>query len=259
MTDIAKRVAPKLDLRERLSAQPLNADVLAAEVKKAIAMHNETVAASNSFHSLFCERCKGGQDPNDLYEQDLLRAMLLFSCSGLDATLKQLVRDGLERVISRDVGAQRQFAKYIERRLKRGAGDEAERSQLGQLNLDYALLAGFLASPDPRIESIRSLTVSLTSDSLQSRDQLLKVAAHFALTRDDILAADEVTKEAFEARNQVAHEMDIDFRAEQRRRDRAYCDMVRWSENILDVGGRFIARVSEKIAGGAQEMIQISE
>lgn len=113
MTGIVKPGAPKLELRDQLSAQPLNADVLAPQVRKAIAMHNETIAASNSFHSLFCERYKGGQDPEDLYEQDLLRAMLIFSCSGLDATLKQLVRDGLEHVISRDIGAQRQFAKYI--------------------------------------------------------------------------------------------------------------------------------------------------
>lgn len=90
--------------------------------------------------------------------------------------------------------------------------------------------------------------MSLTGDSLQSRDQLLKVAAHFALTQDDILAADKVTKEAFEARNQLAHEMDIDFRAEHRRRDRAYSDMVRWSENILHVARTFITRVSDKIA-----------
>jgi hypothetical protein len=248
VTGIAKLGAPKLELSDRLSAQPLNADGLAPEVRKAIAMHNENIAASNSFHSLFCERYKAGQNPDDLYEQDLLRAMLIFSCSGLDATLKQLVRDGLERVIARDIGAQRQFAKYIERRLKRGTGDETDRGQLAPVNLDYTLLASFLASPDPRLESIRSLTVSLTSDSLQSRDQLLKVAAHFALTREDILAADEVTKEAFEARNQLAHEMDIDFRVEQRRRDRSYGDMVRWSENILQIGRTFITCVSSKIA-----------
>jgi hypothetical protein len=42
--------------------------------------------------------------------------------------------------------------------------------------------------------------------------------------------------------------MDIDFRAEHRRRDRAYSDMVRWSENILHVARTFITRVSDKIA-----------
>ena len=114
MKDIGIPGAPKLELRDRLSTQLLGADTLAPEVRNAIAMHNETIAASNSFHSLFCERYKSGQDPKDLYEQDLLRAMLIFSCSGLDATLKQLVRDALECVIARDIGAHGQFAKYLE-------------------------------------------------------------------------------------------------------------------------------------------------
>lgn len=114
MRDIGIPGAPKLELRDRLSAQLLGADTLAPEVRNAIAMHNETIAASNSFHSLFCERYKSGQDHKDLYEQDLLRAMLIFSCSGLDATLKQLVRDALECVIARDIGAHGQFAKYLE-------------------------------------------------------------------------------------------------------------------------------------------------
>jgi hypothetical protein len=179
--------------------------------------------------------------------------MLLFACSGLDATIKQLVRDALESVISRDAGSQSQFAKYIERRVKRSGTDEFERVQLGQPSLDYALLSNVLASPEPRVELIKSLTGSLTSDSLQSRDQLLKVAAHFALTREDILAADEITKKAFEARNQLVHEMDIDFRTEHRRRQRAYGDMVRWSENILDVGSTFIVRVSDKVTGESPE------
>lgn len=250
MTGIGKAAAPKLELRQKLSVLPKDGGMLVEEVRKAITIHNETIAASNSFHSLFSERYKNNQESDDPYEQDLLRAMLLFSCSGLDATLKQLVRDSLERVISRDEGAQKQFAKYIERRLKRGSADDNDRSQAGPLNLDYALLANFLASPTPRIESLNSLTANLTSDSLQSRDQLLKVAAHFALTKEDILADDEITKRAFEARNQLAHEMDIDFRADQRRRSRAYSDMVRWSENILTIGGQFIARVSEKISLG---------
>lgn len=234
-----------LETKDQLAPRALDAATFPELVRKAIAMHNQTVAATNSFHSLFCERHKDGKPAEDHYEQDLLRAMLLFACSGLDAAVKQLVRDALESVIAQDEGSQGQFAKYIERRLKRSASEELGQSTAG---FDYGLLAGALASPQPRQALISSLKESLTADSLQSRDQLLKVAAHFALTRDDVLAADKVTKEAFLARNQLAHEMDIDFVAEDKRRDRSYSDMVRWSENILEVAATFIDRVAEKLA-----------
>jgi hypothetical protein len=236
-----------LETKERLAIEPMDKNTHPNEVHKVLAMHNQTIAAANSFHSLFCERHKDGKPADDHYEQDLLRAMLLFACSGLDAAVKQLVRDGLERVIASDPGAQSEFAKFIERRLKKGSADESERSPT-QAPIDFTLLATVLASPTPRTALISALVRSLTADSLQSSDQLLKVAAHFALTRDDVLEEHKVTKEAFSARNQVSHEMDIDFSAGDRRRDRAYADMVRWSENILQVGSTFILRVSNKIS-----------
>jgi hypothetical protein len=174
--------------------------------------------------------------------------MLLFACSGLDATVKQLVRDGLEAVLAYDEGAQSQFAIYVERRLKKGVAESQERNSNTGLLLDFALLSKTLASLDPRHVLINMLRDSLTADSLQSRDQLLRVAAQFAIESRIILESPKVTGEAFRARNQVAHEMDIEFRDEEAgRRTRQYRDMVRWSENILNVAGKFILAVSAKI------------
>lgn len=243
-------VAPpaRLVLQVALTTQELVGRDHPEPVRKAIAIHNQTVAAANSFHALFSERHNEGMPADDHYEQDLLRAMILFSCSGMDATVKQLVRDSIESVIERDDGARGQFSKFIERRLKRGSNDESERSGSGQVGLDYGLLANILANPQPRAVLISALIDGLTADSLQSRDQILKVAGHFALTRDDILAADDVTKAAFRARNQLAHEMDIDFRNDNQRRARTYADMVLWSENILQISAQFIRRVAEKLA-----------
>lgn len=248
MTDAVVAPPAKLVLQEALATQELVGIDHPEPVRKAIAIHNQTIAAANSFHALFSERHNGGMPAEDHYEQDLLRAMILFSCSGMDATVKQLVRDSIESVIERDDGAQGQFSKFIERRLKRGVNDEGERSGSSQAGMDYGLLANILANPQPRRVLVSALIDGLTADSMQSRDQILKVAGHFALTRDDVLAADDVTKAAFQARNQLAHEMDIDFRNDNQRRARTYSDMVLWSENILQISAQFIQRVAGKLA-----------
>lgn len=247
MTDKEQVGSPRLDLKKSLASQIIVVAGHPDQVRKSIAIHNQTVAAANSFHALFSERHAGGMPADDHYEQDLLRAMILFSCSGMDATVKQLVRDSIEGVIENDIGAQGQFSKFIERRLKRGSVEEADRHVNGSVGMDYGLLANILANPHPRKVLVSALIDSLTSDSMQSRDQILKVAGHFAITRDEILADHNVTHAAFTARNQLAHEMDIDFRRDNQRRSRSYVDMVLWSENILNVSNQFIESVSAKL------------
>lgn len=242
MSGSATKISLKAQLRSKTLAEADHPEA----VRNALTIHNQTIAASNSFHSLFAERHRAGHDADDHYEQDLLRATLLFACSGLDAAIKQLVRDSIQAVIDRDPGAQSQFAKFIERKLKRGVPEDPDRSGSNQSGFDYALLSQTLASPQPRTALIEVLKRSLTSDSLQSRDQILKVAAHFALTQSEVLSDDAITKAAFEARNQLAHEMDIDFRKGSRRH-RAYKEMVGWTENILVVSSTFIESVSKKL------------
>src|SRR5690349_252371 len=117
MTDTSGAKGPSL--KDKLAAAPLVAEEHVPTLRNSLQIHNQTIEAANSFHGLFKERHEAGRDAADHYEQDLLRAMLLFACSGLDATIKQLVRDTLQDVISKDSGAQAQFAKFIERKLKR--------------------------------------------------------------------------------------------------------------------------------------------
>ena len=176
--------------------------------------------------------------------------MLLFACSGLDAVVKQLIQDALEHVLRHDDGAQREFKKFAERRLKKGPiGEDRDRSVANQNSADVSFLAELLVSFDPRSLLIPALTNALVADSLQSRDQLLKVAAHFALTKDDVMANDRATKEAFDARNQIAHEMDVDLQNGRGRRERDYPTMVRWCENIAEVSYSFIEKTAIKIEG----------
>lgn len=219
------------------------------ELRHGVLIHNQTVRAVSNFHQLHLACQKIGEKKNTSLsiEQDLLRAMLLFACSGLDAVVKQLIEDALECVLHHDDGAQREFQKFVERRLKKGGiSEDQDRSSASVF--DARLMSELLVSFDPRTALISILRRHLTSDSLQSRDQLLKVAAHFALTREDIMSAPDVTKAAFEARNQIVHEMDIDLETGNQRRERDYPTLVRWSENIIAISAAFIDKVALKVA-----------
>lgn len=224
---------------------------VAPQALRAHLIHNQTIVALTNFHSLYELTLQSGEpgDPNQANSaQDLLRAMLLFACSGLDAVVKQLIEDSLHDVLQHDIGAQREFQKFVERRLKRvPSGDESDRSVGGAF--DTNLLAQLLVSFDPRSSLIAGLKYHLSSDSLQSRDQLLKVAAHFAITRDEIMSDPEVTKSAFDARNQIVHEMDIDLDAGNQRRERTYPVMAQLCENIIAMSSSFIDEVGKKIGG----------
>jgi hypothetical protein len=236
------------DFKEKLAINKIEEASKPTKLKHAILIHNQTMAAVANFHQLYVDSQKSTTGSATHDKQDLLRAMLLFACSGLDAVVKQLIQDTLEIVLRHDEGAQREFKKFAERRLKKTSTiDDRDRGTPGQNSPDVSFLAELLVSFDPRSLLISTLTNTLVSDSLQSRDQLLKVATHFALTRDEVMVNDKITKEAFDARNQIAHEMDVDLQNGEGRRDRDYATMVRWSENIAEVSRSFIEKAAGKM------------
>lgn len=55
-------------------------------------------------------------DDNENKKQDLLRAIILFSCSGIDAVIKQLINDALETIIMIDDGAENNFKSFVEKK-----------------------------------------------------------------------------------------------------------------------------------------------
>ena len=76
--------------------------------------------ASSSFIDIFekTRKARKARGTSTDEEQDLLRAMLIFASSGLDAMIKQITRDTLRKVIQIDKGSQAMFKTHIERRLK---------------------------------------------------------------------------------------------------------------------------------------------
>jgi hypothetical protein len=201
-------------------------------------------AASEAFFQAFDDvrRARNAQGAPTDNEQDLLRAGLTFATAGLDAMAKQLVRDTLCDVIKRDEGAQQQFAGFVESRLRRvPVGSEHQ--------FDSKFMASLLVSPSPRDTLEQSLINQLTGSSLQSKDELLRVAAYFAIPAAEITTNPNHVRDIFNVRNQIAHEMDIDFTQPNRsRRPRRRQDMVRYTRDILTVACAFLRAVQVKLA-----------
>jgi hypothetical protein len=169
-------------------------------------------------------------------EQDLLRATLLFATAGLDSMVKQLVTDALPSVIERDIGATKMFKQYVERRLERND------------RLDGRFLADILADSNPRKRMFDQLVLDLTSESLQSTDQIFKTAAFFNIPSVAICDNPSSLKSIFIARNQITHEMDVDFDQPNRsRRPRARATMTGFTNEIFKVAGNFLAEVNRKL------------
>lgn len=134
---------------------------------------------------------------DDLTKQNILRAIILFSCSGIDAIVKQLVLETFEYVIERDEGAQEQLRKFTERELKN--------------NTNYSLLADLFTARNSRKALIELLKQDLTFNSLQSSEQLFRVASYFNIKTDKLLDGTNknILNEAFLTRNIIVHQMDL--------------------------------------------------
>lgn len=197
-----------------------------------------TIDSADSFFSAFTgvRAARGAKGTPTDHEQDLLRAALLFAAAGLDAMVKQLIRDVLGEVQKTDDGAKQQFADYLQTRLSRTAP------------IDVKILAQALMADHPREHMREALVYELTGSSLQSKDQLLKVAAYFAIGAQELTKELDKLHKVFQARNQIAHEMDILFGQINRgRRSRALAQMKDYTTFLLKVSCAFYDRVEKKL------------
>ncbi|MXW16872.1 MAG: hypothetical protein F4Z83_04850 [Gemmatimonadetes bacterium] len=162
--------------------------------------------------------------------------MLTFASSGLDSMIKQLVRDALPEVINLREGAHDKFQGFVERRLRRGDGP------------DYSFVAAVMADPNPRSRLVNRLVGHLTSSSLQSVDEILRVGSYFDIPSLKLIPDPNSARKIFVARNQIVHEMDIDFdRPNRNRRPRKKVDMVTRTQDLFAVAHRFLTEVDSQL------------
>jgi len=253
----SRKPAKKNIRQAKLQVEALVSDDGRAELKNAVVVFRQTVDAVENFHKTYLDLRSNRTEEPTHGEQDLLRAMLVFACSGLDAVVKQLLHDSLAAVIDNDLGAEKEFEKFVERKFRKtNLQDDKDKS--GSATIDAAMLSSAITSRDPRSFLVGTLRRTLTGDSLQSTDQLLRVAAHFAITKDEVLPANTDAKDGFKAHNEIIHEMDVDFlpstKQKSERRIRQYGTFKKYSENTLSTAARFINAVSKKLSKPSTEI-----
>jgi hypothetical protein len=173
--------------------------------------HDSTESLLDAFQQVRKTRKAVGTPTDE--EQDLLRAMLVFSSAGLDAVAKQLIRDCLLLLVDRSQGVREAFQNYVEKRI-RGRGEDSAAAGV----FDAKFIASAMLAHDATTHLVDVLAADLTSGSLQSVDELKRVAVFLAADPEDIEKNRPSFQAAFHARNQIIHEMDVDFTMKNRNR-----------------------------------------
>lgn len=205
----------------------------------------KTIESVNSFNTLYKagrSGAKGG--PSTHEQQDLYRAMLIFACAGLDVFVKQLVKNKLPQLLEVDIEAQNKFKEYVRRvYLKK---DE-------KVILNTLALA--LIDQNPRNIFLKEYIEDMTSESLQSFEELSKVSSASGLDTKKIFDDTKIKKikEAFTTRNQIIHEMDINISESashttgyRTRRQRKAPTMEELTKFILNLAGELFVAYKEK-------------
>jgi len=169
-------------------------------------------------------------------EQDLLRACLMFASAGLDSMAKQLICNALPAVVEADEAASKMFLSFIEKHLRTGD------------NLNYKVLASVVVDESPRERLLQLYVDDLIAGSLQSVDALFKAGAAFDVKSSSITTTPEDLRATFLVRNQIVHEMDVDFdRPNRNRTPRAKQVMIDHTNRIFSVAAAFLISVDAKI------------
>lgn len=174
-------------------------------------------------------------------EQDLLRAMLVMAAAGLDAMAKQLIRDALRFVVHEDDGARQELESFVRRRLDRDfvAMQEGRKARF---------TPKILASWDLRDQILEEYVQDLTAGSLQSADELRRIAAAFGLTADLIDTDFQALQGIFRVRNQIIHELDVNLAAPRRNRNsRRTTKMVRDTNQVLAASEDLLNAVDRQV------------
>jgi hypothetical protein len=130
-------------------------------------------------------------------EEDLLRAAIVFTGAGLDAMLKQLIRDTLPSLLDTSAQAQEKFEGF--------AADELGTGEIA----DTRAIARYVTSANPRERLIEDYIYTLTGSSLQSADEVQKAAGALGIDDNALRKRIGGLKDVFVARNEISHELDL--------------------------------------------------
>jgi hypothetical protein len=169
-------------------------------------------------------------------DQDLLRAMLVFACAGVDAAMKALIEDALPDLADMDLAVQGKLDQFAERYLADGGAVSSKA---------LARVLGHAGSP--RQALVQQFIQDLTGGSLQSSAQLQTVCGALGVTDPDLRREADDLNVVFRARNQIIHELDLAAEGWFKRRQRAMRHMVEMANDALAVAQGIINSVCENL------------
>lgn len=183
---------------------------------------------------------RSGPGASKTEEQDLLRAMLLFAGAGLDACAQQLVKDALPKLVDRLPEARNELASFAARHLRKSREGEG---------VDPSALAALLIG-NPEENLIQLLIDDLTGSSMQSVEELKRVARHLGVAKSQALRTTiSGCRDPLKIRNRIAHDMDVNItRGKTRnRRSRKREDMVKETNKLLLAAEKLIVAVDAEL------------
>lgn len=169
--------------------------------------------------------------------------MLIFASAGLDVFVKQLIKSKLPKLLRVDKVAQFKFKEYVKRGLNKNDKEI--------LNV----LAFALIDRNPRRIFLDEYIQSMTGESLQSVDELMRVSEASGLNTKMIFTNEKMNslKDVFKVRNEIIHAMDINTSNDnfnttgyRTRRQRVSTKMEQHTKNILNLAEELFSVFKKK-------------
>ena len=199
-------------------------------IKKANAIIQSIEETKDSFLAS-CADCESGSNS----EQNILRSTLVLTCSGIDALIKCLVNDSLNVVVEHDEGAQEQLKNYIREKIKKDYDDAKFLSEL-------------FISKDPRKKSLQILKAELTHNSLQSAEEIFRIASYFNIETKELGLPINTLKEIFNTRNVITHQFDFDLNSSELIRRSHKVELIDdYCTKVIELAKTFVKCVEQKI------------
>lgn len=219
-------------------------EVKSPQLAKAASIFQYTHESASALVAAFEDAKQKRGNPRGILtdqEQDILRAALVMSCAGLDAALKQAIRDSLPDLIEKDEQVRKGFEEFIQKRI-------AEDSARPEVRLGAKFLASVLADAQPRKRLIEEYIRELTGDSLHSAEEVHRTLGALGLRAKEIGIDVTGLKGIFIIRNKIIHELDIDLNAKVRKRKvRSQADLLGSSDHILKTTKSILERLDKAI------------
>jgi hypothetical protein len=167
-------------------------------------------------------------------DQDLLRAMLVFACAGVDASMKALIREALPVLADMNTDVQAKLDTFA-------AGYLSDAGAVSPKAL--ARVLGHAGSP--RQALVEEFIEELTGGSLQSSQQLDLVCGALGIVDAQLRRDVDGLGPVFAVRNQIIHEMDLNpAPGGQMRRQRNIEQMVFMANRALGLAQRIVNSVT---------------